>query len=229
MRIRPSGPLSAAMIAARALTGFSIDAAVRRPSGGPGTAPGRRSGRTQIPRRPTVIAGRLPSKNPLSLISADVGREALAVRLQPGVEVDRARLLLALEDELEVDRQAAASSPAPPRPPETAIVHVRPLSSAAPRARIRPSRTIGSNGGRLPHVERVDRLDVVVAVDEHGRGAGGVEPVGVDDRVAAGLGDLHVLEADRAISSPASHSAARRQSGACSGSAEMLGMRRKSA
>ena len=35
----------------------------------------------------------------------DVGRDAVAVRLEPGVEVDAARLLFALEHELQVDRQ----------------------------------------------------------------------------------------------------------------------------
>ena len=45
----------------------------------------------------------------------------------------------------------------------------------------------GHEGRRLPQVDRVHRLDVVVAVDEHGGLAGGVQPVGVDDGVAAGL------------------------------------------
>ena len=46
-----------------------------------------------------------------------------------------------------------------------------------------------------PQVERIDRLDVVVGVDEDRRRALGVEPVGVDDRVAAGRRHLDVLEA----------------------------------
>ncbi len=71
------------------------------------------------------------------------------------------------------------------------------LSSDAPRARTRPSRTMGSKGARLPLVERVDRLDVVVAVEEHGRRSDRVEPVGIDDRVAARLADLDVLQARR--------------------------------
>ena len=47
-----------------------------------------------------------------------------------------------------------------------------------------------------PLVEGVDRLDVVVAVDDDRGRAVGVEPVGVDDRMAARLGDLDVLQAD---------------------------------
>ena len=50
---------------------------------------------------------------------------------------------------------------------------------------------------RRPQLERIDGLDVVVAVDEHRRSARRVQPVGVDDRVTAGLGRLDVLEPDR--------------------------------
>ena len=50
---------------------------------------------------------------------------------------------------------------------------------------------------RGPQVERVDRLDVVVAVDEDGRGVGGVQPVRVDDRMPAGLDGFRVFEAGR--------------------------------
>ena len=81
---------------------------------------------------------------------------------------------------------------------------------------------------RGPQVERVDRLDVVVAVDEDRRGALGVEPVAVDDRVAARLGDLDVLDPGRARSVAGQPLGGPTTSGACSGRAEMLGMRRNS-
>ena len=48
----------------------------------------------------------------------------------------------------------------------------------------------------MPQVERINRLDVVVRVDEHRRRALGVEPVGINDGVPAGWRRLHVLEAD---------------------------------
>ena len=49
--------------------------------------------------------------------------------------------------------------------------------------------------GRLdPLLERVHRLDVVVAIDEHRRGTLGVEPVGIHDRVALRGRDLDVLQ-----------------------------------
>ena len=45
-----------------------------------------------------------------------------------------------------------------------------------------------------PQLERVDRLDVVVRVDDDGRCARRMEPVRVHDRVAGRLGDLGMLE-----------------------------------
>ena len=49
-----------------------------------------------------------------------------------------------------------------------------PLQSAAPRPYQRPSRSVSSNGGRLPAVLVERRLHVVVAVEEHrGRAVGG--------------------------------------------------------
>ena len=50
---------------------------------------------------------------------------------------------------------------------------------------------------RRPQLDGIDRLDVVVAVDEHGRRIGRVEPVRVDDGMAAGLERLGVLDAGR--------------------------------
>ena len=61
-----------------------------------------------------------------------------------------------------------------------------PLSSAEPRAKSRPSRRVSFHGSRLPLLDEVDRLHVVVGVEEDGRLAGRVEPlaVGVGERVA---------------------------------------------
>ena len=49
---------------------------------------------------------------------------------------------------------------------------------------------------RLPQVERIDRLHVVVAVEEDRRRAGGAEPVAVDDREARRLDQPNVLQPD---------------------------------
>jgi len=46
-----------------------------------------------------------------------------------------------------------------------------------------------------PEFERVGRLDVVVPVAENGGLAGGVEPVGIDERMALGGYDFDVFEA----------------------------------
>jgi hypothetical protein len=50
-----------------------------------------------------------------------------------------------------------------------------------------------------PAVEGVDRLDVVVSVEEDGWLAGRVQPIRVDDRVPGGLDNFGMLEPDRGI------------------------------
>jgi len=47
---------------------------------------------------------------------------------------------------------------------------------------------------RDPLFERVGRLDVIVAIAKHGRLAGGVEPIGIDQRVTPGRNDFDVFE-----------------------------------
>ena len=54
----------------------------------------------------------------------------------------------------------------------------------------------GLEGRREPLVERVGRLNIVVTVDEHGRLAGGMQPVGVDQRMAFGLNQSRMLHAN---------------------------------
>src|SRR5881397_484025 len=49
---------------------------------------------------------------------------------------------------------------------------------------------------RFSQLQRVDRLNVVVTVDDRRRGAFGMEPVAVNDWVRARLGDLDMLRAD---------------------------------
>src|SRR3990167_8679592 len=51
-------------------------------------------------------------------------------------------------------------------------------------------------GRREPLVERLGRLHVVVAVEEQGGFAGGVQPLAVDDGMAGGGDELHFLQAD---------------------------------
>ncbi len=68
------------------------------------------------------------------------------------------------------------------------------LSSAAPRAYRRGRLDDRLEGRFVPELERIDGLYVVVGVDDDGRGAIGMEPVGVDDRLTVGRRNLDVLE-----------------------------------
>ena len=49
---------------------------------------------------------------------------------------------------------------------------------------------------RFPQIERIDRLHVVVAVEQDRRRARRMEPVAVDDRIAGRLDQPDVLESD---------------------------------
>ena len=50
----------------------------------------------------------------------------------------------------------------------------------------------------MPFVERLGGLDVVVGVAQGGGLAGGMQPVGVDERMSLGGDDLDILHADAA-------------------------------
>ena len=148
-----------------------------------------------IPRRPSVIAGTLPSKKPESLMIAAsaLSRSRLSASQRSRcAELDSSspsnRYLTLTGKRPAVARIAAAA---------ITWAWIWPLSSAAPRASIRSSTTTGSNGGDVHSSSGIDRLDVVVAVDDHGRRIGRVEPVRVDDGMAAGLERLGVLDAGR--------------------------------
>ena len=123
----------------------------------------------------------------------DVGRELLLVRAHELVEVRAAHFLFALDEELDVDRQA----------PVLLDVrldgldvheHLALVVGGAARVDLAVAhRRLERRGG--PQVQRVHRLHVVVAVEEDGRLAGRVEPVAVHHRIARRLDQLHVLEA----------------------------------
>jgi hypothetical protein len=115
------------------------------------------------------------------------------VRLQQRLEVGAADLLLALDDELQVDRQRALALQQAPHRLDL-VEHLALVVDGAPGARLaldddRLERR------RVPQLERVDRLHVVVAVDEDRRRAGaGVQPVAVHGGGPGRLQDLDVLE-----------------------------------
>ena len=141
------------------------------------------------------MAGMLPSKKPVSLMIATSAASRSRFASSQRVEVDGARLLLALEHVAHVDRHRAT------RREEARGGHHVGVDLALVVGRAAREDPVADDDRlerrRRPQVERVDRLDVVVAVDDDRRGVRRVEPVGVDDRVAAGLADLDVLEAGR--------------------------------
>ena len=124
----------------------------------------------------------------------DVGGELGLMGLDEVVEVGGPDFLLAFEDDLHVDREL----------PGLLQVRLDGLEVHEDLALVvgRAARVdlAVANGGfkrrRLPQLERVDRLHVVVAVEEDGRRALGAQPVAIDDRVAWCLDEADVVEAD---------------------------------
>ena len=133
-------------------------------------------------------------------------------------------LLVALEDDAEVDGQVADPQPRL----GGAEVHVQLALVVAGAARVHDVVLVPRLERRPdPLVERIGRLDVVVAVDQDGGLVrAGMEPVGGDHRVAAGR--------SRALSKPISvkwsaiHCAVRRISSFFVGSALTDSIRRNS-
>ncbi len=124
----------------------------------------------------------------------EVRLEACPVGQQPGLEVRRACLLLALDDVAHVEGQPAGRGQPGLRRPEVEV-HLALVVGHAARVDP-PALDPGLEGRPDPLLERVDRLDVVVGVDDDGGCPRGLQPVGVDHGVAGGLGDIDVLQSD---------------------------------
>ena len=129
---------------------------------------------------------------------ADVGRELVPVGLEERLEVAAAGFLLALQHDGDRDREGAVASFQARNASMKVITW--PLSSTAPRATTRwprgPVDDRGLEGRALPEVQRVGRLDVVVAVVEEVRAtAPAAVVVGERPGLAAGL-DQAGLEAE---------------------------------
>ena len=88
-------------------------------------------------------------------------------------------------------------------------------------------RISGSKGGRLPQLQRVGRLNVIMTVAKNGRFALGVQPIGVDQRIAGSRNDFHVLHSG-ALERIAHELRRSFDVGFVSGSVLTLGMRRNS-
>ena len=126
----------------------------------------------------------------------NVGPEAFLLARHDVLEVDGAGLLLALDDQLEVEWQLAADG-------EDCLhrFEVHPylplVVNGAPRIQI-PVADLRLEGRRAPLIERVDRLDIVVAVDECRRQRRIHEALGVDRGMPGGFDELGVVKADLA-------------------------------
>ena len=111
-----------------------------------------------------------------------VGLQLVLVRADEVVEVRTADFLFALDHELHVHGQAAV------------LLHVRfdrlevheHLPLVVGRA-ARVDLAVANRrleGRRLPQIQRIDRLHVVVPVEQDGGRLGRAEPVAIDDRIA---------------------------------------------
>ena len=173
-----------------------------------------------------MIAGTLPSKKPVSLMIATSAARRSRLASSHASRWTRARLLLALEHVLDVDRQRAA------RRQERLGRHQvergsgpcrRRRRGRASGRRRRPARTAATSRGRAgrPAGRRSGRR----------RGRSGRPRRAASRRRRPGgrrSRTTSTCSSPAAVSASASQSAARRQSPACAGSAEMLGMRRNS-
>ncbi len=124
----------------------------------------------------------------------DVGLEQVLVGLDEVVEVGAAHLFLAFEDDLDVHRQRAGL-----RQVRFDGLHVHEdLALVVDRA-ARVELAVAHRGferRRRPELQRIDRLHVVVAVEEDGGRASGAEPFGVDHRMPGRLDETGAVHAD---------------------------------
>jgi hypothetical protein len=130
----------------------------------------------------------------------DVAAQPLGPLPQQGGEVRRAGLLLALDQDLDGDRRGVAAGGGQVRA-HAEQVH-RDVALVVDRAAGVQLRAVGAldagglERGVRPQLQRVDRLDVVVPVDEgHRRAVVRRGPLGVDGGGTGGLPHLHDREA----------------------------------
>jgi hypothetical protein len=124
----------------------------------------------------------------------DVAGQALPLGVEQHLEVGAPDLLFAFDQHLDIDGHGSRPMTAEQAPDRLEVAEHLSLVVTGPPA----EHPAGPHGGlerrRVPLVERVDRLDVVVAVDQGGDRAVGVEPVAVHRRLPGGGQDLDVLQ-----------------------------------
>ena len=121
-----------------------------------------------------------------------IALEPLGFAGKERLEVRRPDLFFAFDQNLEVDRQRAAHAQVRL---DRSEVHQH-LAFVVDRAATENLAVahFSLEGRRVPELERVGRLHVVVAVDQHGRLSRSAEPLGVRDRIAVRFQDLCMLK-----------------------------------
>ena len=124
----------------------------------------------------------------------DIGREQRLVLPDELVEVQASDLFFSFEKHLDVQRKAAG------------LLHV-----GLDRLEVHEDLSLVVGGAarvdlvlahgrferrRIPEIDRVHGLDVVVAVEQDRRRPGRVQPIAIDDRIAGRVEQPHMLEAD---------------------------------
>ena len=126
----------------------------------------------------------------------DVGAELGFVGADEVVEVDAPDFFLPFENELDVDRQPAVLFQV--RFDRLEVHEDLTLVVGRP-ARVDLAVADGRlEGRRFPQLQRIDGLHVVMPVEEDRRRAFRAQPVAVDDRIARGIDEAHVLQPDAA-------------------------------
>ena len=118
----------------------------------------------------------------------DVAREPLAFAREKRLEVRRADLFFAFDDDLDVDRQLAVDAQVRFDRGEVHQALALVVDRAAPVDLAVAHRRFERR--RRPELERIGRLHVVMAVDQDRRRARRAEPRAVRDRMAAGFEHL---------------------------------------
>ena len=129
-----------------------------------------------------------------SLITTTSAAEHRLVGADEVVEVGAADLLLALEQHLDVHRQASLL-----RQVRLDRLHVHEDLALVVDGAAGVELAVAHRGlerRRGPQLQRIHRLHVVVAVEEDRRRAFGAEPLGVDHRMPGRLHELRVVQAD---------------------------------
>jgi hypothetical protein len=120
--------------------------------------------------------------------------QPVAVGLKEFGKARAADLLLALDQETDAQRQVRAAFEQPSHGRD--VGHERPLVVRRAAAKDTLTADLGLEGRRLPEIERIRRLHVVVTIDDHMGPMGGPSAVGQDDGMEVGRHHLH-REANR--------------------------------